>query len=547
MFGIRKSTASMVSFHERKKIMVLAACVFVTVLITRGVDVMLVKGNELRQAADENRFFHRFLLPSRGIFFDRRHVPLVANVPLYAKIEGDPVAVHPQLSPIDEHTAFLLFVAEPERVVRVQERSYMYGSTLAHVLGFVGFPTNPSSVLSLNQKVGKLGLERTFDESLRGTSGTQLFEINAVGKIVRMAQVQEPQAGKDQLLSVDAALSQAAYNLIKDRSGAVVVSDVPTGQVEVLVSSPSFNPSDVANALTKEDNPLLNRALLSYPPGSVFKMMTALAALKKGVISSTSLIHDEGEIKVGQATFSNWYFSSYGKTEGDIDVVQALKRSNDVFFYKVAGATGPQEIGSMAKTFHLGQLLGIELPGEQGGTIPTPAWKEAVVGEKWYLGDTYHMGIGQGDVLVSPLQINAMTAALGRRGVWCRPTLFMDKSAECEDLEVSKENIQTVVEGMVAACSSGGTAFPFFPYNSTAGTGERVACKTGTAEHGPKDVKGKRSTHAWFTMFYPEDKPKVAITVLLESSGAGQFLEGSADAAPIAKKVWEAWIKGAKQ
>lgn len=527
--------------HKRLQLMVALGVLIFSVLGLRVVDTMIISGSKLRSLADDNRFFHKYFSPPRGIFLDRRGTPLVQNAVMYAQITGDPFSAHPKVTPIDEHEALKLLTLSPELVESLQVRFYPFGSALSHVMGYMGYASPDEAGISLNEKVGRDGLERSFNQDLKGERGVEQYEINARGNLTRLVRVIEPNPGKDIKVSLDAAISAGAAQLLEGRKGAVIVSDIDSAGVLVLLSAPAFDPMHLTDSLNDPGKPLLNRALQPYPPGSVFKMITALAALKAGEIDTKTLVRDEGEVKVGETTFRNWYFSVYGRTEGDINVVRALSRSNDVFFYKVAGQVGPDAIARMAEIFHLGRRTGIQLPGEQIGLVPTPAWKERVVGEKWYLGDTYHMGIGQGDLLTTPLQVNAMTAALARRGVWCVPTLEI-APPDCEDLGLNRADLETVIEGMKDACSAGGTAFPFFSHNAGAEPEKQIACKTGTAEFGGKDEKGNRRTHAWFTMFYPLEKPKVAITVLLESDGEEQFLEGSSDAAPIAKAVWELWL-----
>jgi penicillin-binding protein 2 len=181
---------------------------------------------------------------------------------------------------------------------------------------------------------------------------------------------------------------------------------------------------------------------------------------------------------------------------------------------------------------HYGAPTGIELVGEAAGVLPTPAWKQKVLGQPWYLGDTYHMGIGQGDVLATPLQINQSTSALVHGGVWCEPHVLAGKAAICDDLRIPAEYLAAINEGMKAACASGGTGFPFFDKQPV-----EVVCKTGTAEFGEADEKGRRKTHAVFTVAAPADAPKYAVTVLIEGTEEHPFLEGSSDAAPIAKEL----------
>ncbi|PWU23227.1 hypothetical protein C5B42_03625 [Candidatus Cerribacteria bacterium 'Amazon FNV 2010 28 9'] len=519
-------------------------CVGIAVLlIVRCVDLMIFQGETLREMADNNRFFTQTILPNRGIITDRFGNILVANIPVYREAVQTVPVIHPTLIATDSAHAFDLLLHDPQRLYQTQSRVPQFSNTLSHVIGYTGVvdPNTTSDVASLSEIVGKTGVEREFNDRLTGVAGDRTYEMSANGKIIRTVDETPPISGQDLTLSLDATLSATAFNALNGRPGTVIATDIATSQVLAMVSSPSFSKDTLVDSLHDPLTPLINRSLHPYPPGSVFKMMVALAGLEEGTITKDSLILDDGQVKVGDAVFRNWFLRDFGRTEGNITVVRALTSSNDVFFYKLAGQVGPDAIAHMASLFHFGETTGFELHEEETGLIPTPAWKESTIGEKWYLGDTYHMGIGQGDVLVTPLQINAMTAALARDGTWCIPTLLTQHAPICEEIPVHKENVEIVNDGMVGACTAGGTGVPFFQWNSTASDSAKVACKTGTAEHGSADAQGRRKTHAWFTMFYPRVNPKIAITVLLESTSDQPFLEGSADAAPIAKAVWDNW------
>lgn len=529
--------------RSRMKQLAVLAWFILMLLIVRMGDVMVVRGDAFRKRADDNRFFTRVLTPHRGIILDRNNTLLVKNNPRYRKIVGNVHALHPELVDIDQKEAFDLMIQAPEQLVYENTRVSLFGPALAHVIGYTGFvdPSRDQDVVSLSQRVGKTGIEKEFDTQLRGIFGSQQFEMSAKGSIVGLLSQTKATSGLEIKTSIDAVLTTHAYELLAGQPGSIIVSDIEGSQVLVMTSSPSFSINDVAPALYDDGKPLINRSLHAYPPGSVFKMITALAGLESGSIDENTTVKDEGQITVGEQTFGNWYFRQYGRTEGEIAVVRALARSNDIYFYKIAEEVGIEDIAAMSTRFHLGDATGIELPSEDAGLVPTPAWKEKRKGEKWYLGDTYHVGIGQGDVLTTPLQINAMTAAIARKGVWCRPTILSSDRRECEDLELHETNLDLVRRGMKEACSDSGTAFPFFEWNSKATEEQKVACKTGTAEHGGQDSQGRRKTHAWFTMFYPFEKPAIAITVMLESTQEKPFLEGSRDAAPIAKRIWELW------
>lgn len=525
----------------------LAIVIFI-VFGLRLTDIMVLRGANFRAMADSNRLQTLSVLPARGILTDRNGIALTKNGrQFYAVATNSAQSLYPKKThPISASEAASLQLQRASSVLAVPTRSYPFAPALTHLVGYIGFPTRSDisqKYIGVEERVGKTGAEYLFDSTLRGVSGTDTYELSANGKVTSKVSQQLPLRGKSLSLSIDATLSTVAYDALGDHTGAVVVIDIPSSALRVLTSKPSFQLTSLAQALTDPKKPLLNRAVSNYPPGSTFKLITALAALESGKMTADTTVVDEGQLKVGEQTFGNWYFRQYGRTEGTISLTRALARSNDIYFYTAAQQVGPEAMDDVAFKLGLGRATGIDLMEEQLGLLPTPEWKEKEVGTKWYLGDTYHMGIGQGFVLATPVQIANMTAAIGRSGQWCELLLTPHTQPTCEDSEIKPENLQTVVNGMVQACSNGGTAFPFFPLNEDASEDQKVACKTGTAEFGASDEKGHKKTHGWFTMFYPTNKPEVAITVLVESTPEKPFLEGSADAAPIALKVFEEWKK----
>jgi penicillin-binding protein 2 len=216
-----------------------------------------------------------------------------------------------------------------------------------------------------------------------------------------------------------------------------------------------------------------------------------------------------------------------GGTDGMVNVIKALKRSNDIFFYKLGEDMGVDRIKTWATKFGLGETTGIELPGEVSGLIPNDQWKRDNVGDRWYLGDTYHLAIGQGDLTVTPLQINQETNIIATGGQKCQMSLLRDKKVACSTVKAKDKNWQLVKEGMKEACKSGGTAWPLFNFKTS------IACKTGTAELGD----GTNDTHAWLTAFAPADNPQISITVMVERGG-----EGSDVAAPIVGDILKEWF-----
>ncbi len=510
----------------------------------RAIQLQVIQGQQLRSQADANRFFTRYLPASRGVFRDRNDVVLVKNSPLYKKATAETAfSPYPKFVEVPEQEALQLLSKDERNIVIDQQRTYLFGAALASVLGYVGEATadelKQGLPYYLGESVGRVGLEKTFQQQLAGRIGKEIFEMQASGKLLRPVNREKPIVGVDLRLTIDASFSAFAYEQFNGRRGAIVASDPQTGEIFALVSSPSFDPAHIADALKDSNMPMLQRAVAGqYPPGSTFKLMTALSALQNGAITADTSVNDEGTLKIGEFSFGNWYFSQYGRVEGEVKLIKAIQRSNDIYFYKVAEWVGPAKLAAFARLFHFGRPLGIELSGEAAGTIPDPEWKVKTVGEPWYLGNTYHMGIGQGDVLVTPLQLNQMTAAIAYGGVWCKPHLLYQDNVQCEDLGVSPEHLALVIEGMKAACSPGGTAFSFFDKKPV-----EVACKTGTSEFGPEDEKGRRKTHALITLMAPADNPSIVLTVLLEANEEHPFLEGSADAGPIAKKVLTWWME----
>lgn len=388
----------------------------------------------------------------------------------------------------------------------------------SHVLGYVGEGDR--------EIVGKDGLEKVYDERLRGQAGGLLVETDTNGTVVREIGRSEPEAGEDLVISLDAPLQQKAYELLAGRKGALVAGNPQTGEILAMVSSPGFKPDQVAQYLADPGLPLFNRAISGvYPPGSTFKLVTAVAALEEQQIDASTRIEDTGVVTIGPYRYANWFFTQYGRTEGSLDLIGAIKRSNDIFFYRLGEKLGIVSLSEWAKFFGLGRPTGIDLPGEAGGLMPDPAWKEMVKKESWFLGDTLIAAIGQGDILMTPLQVNQMTAVIAAGGIWCRPHLVGEP--DCKKLDLNPKTIALVAEGMSQVTQAGGTAFPFFDFPVP------VAGKTGTAEFGDPQNK----THAWFSGFAPIDNPGIVVTVLLEGGG-----EGSYQAAPVAKELLSYWF-----
>lgn len=492
----------------------------VGMILARVVFLQVVLGEQQVMVAEGNRLERVIVMADRGVIKDREDRILARNVDM----DGEVV------------------------------REYPYGEAVAHVIGYVGEvgEEEVSQGLVLGSRSGKMGVERSEDERLRGEFGEELVEVDATGKRVDLIGKREAVAGQSVKLNIDAELSREIGRILAEREeekgeykGAVVVSRAGTGELLALVSWPSFD-NNLFSGLPGEGKykkveevlgdgerqPMFDRAVGgNYPPGSIYKLVTAVAGVEEGKVNSETSVLDEGEIKIDSYRYGNWYFDQYGKTEGEIGLERALARSNDIFFYKVGEWVGVEKLGEWSRKLGLGRRTGIGLEAEGTGRVPDPLWKEKLTGERWFLGNTYHMAIGQGDLTVTPLQGNLMTAAVVS-GKLCKPGLVVGEEGRCEDLNLRKDGRELVIEGMIGACSEGGTASSFFDFPV------RVACKTGTSQQGGEED----DPHAWITVVVPAKNSEgnrdddyangVVITVLLEASG-----EGSAEAGPVATQI----------
>jgi len=422
------------------------------------------------------------------------------------------------------------------------DRYYLYPLATAHLLGYLSLPNDVNlrdyscgaPPLS-NQFVGKVGLEKYFECQLRGEPGKILYEINALGKTGRELARKLPKQGDNIHLTVSLDLQQEAHKAFAGLKGGAIASNPQTGEVLLFYSGPSFNTnkiiknSSLYTRLSENENkPLFNRLNLGlYPPGSVIKPLIALGALQSNVITKNTQYTDKGIFKLGGVEFGNWYYLQYGKTEGEVDVVKGIKRSNDIFFYHLGVEMGVDKINNWLKTFGLQEQALKDYFPQSKSILPNNKWKKQVLKEQWYLGDTVNLSIGQGYLLVNPVQLHLATSIIAGNGQKCGLCFTKEALGHCQNLEIEQEHINTVIKGMVEACASGGTGWPFFDFK----VNEKkitVACKTGTAE----STDNGALPHAWFTVFAPAHNPEIVLTVLVENGG-----EGSEVAAPIAKQI----------
>ena len=552
--------------------------ILATVLIVgRLFFLQVIKGSDYRNLSDSNRTRTTPIHAPRGIIFDRSGVPLVFNIPGFREIAGDKTKL------LDKDTALKLLSEGKTNLEIDSLRNYPYKDVTSHVLGYIGqisegeLKQKEFSGYSGGDLVGKIGIENEYEKLLKGVDGKELVEVDSMGKFVRELGQTDPISGQNITLTLDIGLQKAVYEAAKDiQKGAIIVSS-PKGEILALVSKPSFDSNlftmgesysvsgenqykSVSQILLDSENqPLLNRAIGgTYPPGSTFKLVAAAAGLEDKIIDQNFTIEDTGILNLGSFSFGNWYYLQYGRTDGAVNIVKAIQRSNDIFFYKLAEMIGVDKLSQFAEKFGLGKKLGIDLTGEESGIVPTQKWKKDVTEENWYLGDTYHYGIGQGFLLTTPLQVNTFTQVIANGGTLYQPHLLKNKHTNILSQNfLSTENVDLVRQGMVEACSVGGVAWLLFDFkvknSGLAIDGKNfleapqattsadfkdfrrvvVACKTGTAQHGTEETL----PHAWITLFAPAENPQIIVTVLSESSG-----EGSNIAAPIAKKILEDWF-----
>ncbi len=538
--------------HSRLYLFYFVIFLVVLVFVGKLFALTVVDGSKNLALADTNRVKLIQTEAPRGRILDRNGKVLAESRTTYILTKGESSR---EISESDaknlEQTggAGEYFEGASGKITEVVKREYPLGAAAAHVLGYVSVTQaeekQQDPTISTINSQGRLGVEANYNSFLTGEVGKRLIEVDSGGQNVSVLGKEAPKAGRDIHMTLDGDLQKAVYESLAKytkisggNKGAVVVENPQTGEVLALVSSPSFDPQDIGKAVADNDLPFFNRAVAgTYPPGSVFKIVTSLAGLESGKITKDTEVDDVGKIEVGGQTFSNWLYTEYGRTDGLIKLEKAIARSNDIFFYKAGQEMGVGNIKNMAAKLGYGQKTGIDLPEEAFGLVPDEVWKKSTIGESWYLGDTIHMAIGQGFLLTTPVQVNGVTSFVAA-GRLTKPFLVnkidsgrgsgeikFDSRTVGEGL-VGGANLDLVRRGMVGACQTGGTGFPFFT------TSYKVACKTGTAE----EAGGE--SHAWFTVYAPVDKPQIAMSVVVEQGG-----QGSAVAAPVAKDILDWWFE----
>ncbi|GAA6209613.1 penicillin-binding protein 2 [Cognatishimia sp. WU-CL00825] len=560
------------------------------------------QADEFRLLAEENRINIRLIPPARGEIFDRNGVIIAANEPSYritmvredagnvteviarlsTLIELDDGALNRAMTEMERSPPFLpVTIAERiswEEMSRVAvnapalpgvtpevglSRKYPLGTEFAHVIGYVGPVSDydlskiedPDQLLLIPRfQIGKVGIEAKRETNLRGKAGTKQVEVNAVGRVMRELDRREGQAGDDLQLTIDQKLQSYVQARLGEESAAAVVMDCKSGDILAINSAPSFDPNLFVRGISVADYGLLtensHRPLATksvqgtYPPGSTFKMVVALAALEAGIINSESTYWCPGHLTVSNRRFHCWKRGGHGH----MNLETAIRESCDVFFYECALEVGIENITNMANRLGLGVKHGIPMSAVASGLTPTKAWKQRNRDSPWVIGDTVNSSIGQGFVLASPLQLAVMTARLAS-GKALEPRLVksvngIDQSAppdEIPKLDVNANHLRIVRKAMYAVSNNRkGTAYS----QRIIADDFRLAGKTGTSQVRNitaaerragvirnEDLPWERRDHGLFVNFAPYDDPQIAVAVIIEHGG------GSSAATPVARDI----------
>ncbi|NLL61391.1 MAG: penicillin-binding protein 2 [Candidatus Atribacteria bacterium] len=429
------------------------------------------------------------------------------------------------------------------------ERKYLYRNFAAHLLGYVNEVSEEDlrntsfNYLTGGDMVGKSGIERFYDSYLRGEKGKKEVEIDALGREIATIKYQKPIAGNDIYLTLNSQLQQFIESQMAEKKGAIIVSEPSTGKIMAMVSYPDYDPNMFTQQISlsqwqtiaeNEDNVLCNRNIQSvYPPGSVFKLVTAIAALEEGIINTNSTISCPGYYKEGNITFKCWKEDGHG----NLAIINAIANSCNVFFYTMGRKLGIDKLSYYATLLGFGEKTGIDLPGEQVGLVPSQDWKRKNFNQSWYPGDSVNMSIGQGFLLVTPLQVHNLLCLIANEGFYCKPHYVEKIVAKSGELikqsipeithktDVSQNTFKIIKEGMKRVVESG--------TGRSANISEiEIAGKTGTAQN------PQGENHAWFVGFAPVDKPEICVTVFIEHGG-----DGSVAAAPVASNIIRKYLQ----
>ncbi|UTA48697.1 penicillin-binding protein 2 [Simiduia sp. 21SJ11W-1] len=583
-----------------------------TVVFLRYYRLQIIEHDDYVTRSDRNRVQVQAIPPTRGLIYDRHGRLLADNRPSYTlsvvreqtdDLEQTLARIQQMVAIDDEDLATfrervkqrrrpyeaipLRYRLTEDEIARlaVNEyqldgvevsaelvRHYPLGELFAHSIGYVGrinerelagFDEEQYARYSGTHTIGKLGLEKFYESQLLGQVGSQHVEINARGRILRVLDYNPPEAGENLTLHIDADLQLVAHQALGDMRGSVVAIEVATGGVVAMVSTPAFDPNLFVTGISfadykalneSRDLPLFNRTLQGqYPPGSTLKPMLALAGLHYKVVDANYSVRDPGfyQLENDERFYRDWKKGGHGAR---VALHTAIEQSCDVYFYDLSFRMGIDRMHEFGSHYGLGQSSGIDVPHERTGIWPSRAWKRKARGLPWFPGDSLNVGLGQGAVLATPMQLAVMTATLADKGIRRRPQLVQRVGNEVHEPEVlSHQQVDTkdwlIIDKAMEAVVHGvrGTAQGI----RKGGLDYRIAGKTGTAqvigiaqdeEYDASKIDERLRDHALFVAFAPAEAPKLAVAVVVENGE-----HGSSTAAPIARKVFDAYLKGAPQ
>ena len=572
---------------------------FLFLLLTRTAYLQLVRGEYYQSMAEGNRTRIEHIPAIRGGLYDRTGKQLVKNIPSFTDVairgdlprdEGEKRAVFEKLSallhidaqelletvdnapvsnfediplknkiPYDNALPILLAIEDIPGIATRESfyRSYPYGEAFSHLLGYVGVMNQSDWELyrakdyRYSDRIGKTGLEKQYEQQLRGVDGRQKVEVNAVGKPLDVIDTIPPQRGDDLTLSISIDLQEKMYSVLEnilddigqDKAAAIAL-DPRNGEMLAMVSLPSFDNNNFIQGLTSAQYsalsddpsvPLFNRASSGeYPSGSTIKPIIAAAALEEDIVSPSYSVYSSGGLEIGAWYFPDWQAGGHGRT----NLRKALAESVNTYFYLIGGGDndsfqglGVDMMKEYSRKFGLSYITGLDFPGEADGFLPSPEWKEEAKGERWYLGDTYHFAIGQGDVLVTPLQISSAFSVFANRGTLYTPHFLRQQNQDrkegvvVNDQVVSKETINAVRAGLRDTVIYGSArSLGVLPISS--------AGKTGTSQ-----FSSLKDPHAWFSVFAPYENPEIVLTILIEEG------ETSNVSVRAAREILEWWAE----
>ncbi|MBU2875975.1 penicillin-binding protein 2 [Marinobacter salexigens] len=595
-------------FQRRATVALVFVFLLLAGLVARMYQLQVVEHDIYSTLSDRNRVQVQSVPPPRGLVYDRNQVLLAENRPVFSvtlvpERVGDVDATLQQLVSVldvsdEDLERFQRRLREPRRPfqeiplrydltedeiarlavlrhelpgVEVEAelvRYYPHSELTAHALGFVGRINREElqRIDSVNYAgtnyIGKSGVERFYEELLHGKVGYQHVETNARGRTLRVLDRENPVPGEDLQLHLDLRLQNRAHELLDGRRGAIVAIEPATGGILALASVPGFDANKFVTGISvpdyrelsdSKDKPLFNRALRGqYPPGSTLKPMLAIAALDSGAVTRDHSVWDPGYYQIN-STGRRWRDWKRGG-HGWVDLTHAMAQSCDVYFYEAAVEMGVDTMVSYLSRFGFGEDATLDVSGALSGLLPSPDWKRATRNEPWYPGDTVNLGIGQGFMLSTPLQLATATALIANRGEWVEPRLLKDIQGDRsrddflpdethEPLKLKDPGNWEYIADAMAEVMHGvkGTA-----RRVGRGASYRMAGKTGTAqvfslaedeEYDAEEVRERLRDHALFVGFAPLKNPQIAVAVIVENGGGG-----SSTAAPVARELFDAWL-----